>query len=64
MGKDGNQTSRGDHFETHGNTDSLRRAQGTNIVLWVNYTSKTQTNSQKEIRFVVPEVGGGEGGTG
>ena len=32
---------------------------GTNIVLWVNYTSKTnkQRNSEKEIRFVVTRCG-------
>ena len=41
----------GDHFEMYRNTELLYCAPGTNIVVQVNYTSKT--NSEKETRFVI-----------
>ena len=64
---DGNQTYRGDHFEMYRSTESLCCVPGTNIVLQVNYTSKTnkQTNSQKKRSDLwLPEAGVGRGGIG
>ena len=56
-----NQTYSGDHFEIYRNIESLYYEPGNNIMLQVNYTSKT--NSQKKSSdFWLPEVvGRGEG---
>ena len=44
------------------NTKSLCWVTGTNIVLKVNYTSKTQTHTHREeLRLVVTRAGGGWG---
>ena len=56
-----NQTYCGDKFEMYRNIESLCCVTVTNIVWQVNYTSKTnrQTNQpmEKEIRFVVTRSG-------
>lgn len=39
-----------DQSEMYGNTGSLCCVTGTNIVLWVNYISKTNHLPEKEIR--------------
>ena len=38
----------GDHFEMHRNIESLFCAPGSNIVLQDNYTSKTNTQTQRK----------------
>ena len=43
----------------YANVKSLCCVPGTHIVLWVNYTSKTNKLIEKEIRFVVTRGGGG-----
>ena len=52
MVTDGNQTYHGDHFEMYRKIKSLCCVPGTNNVLQVNYTSKTN-KQKKNIRFVV-----------
>ena len=64
MVTDGKQTYHGDRYEMYRNIESLCCAPGTNIVLQVNYTSKTnkQTNSQKKRSDLwLPEAEGGGG---
>ena len=46
-----------DHFEMYRNIQSLRCVPGTNIVVYINYTSKTNKLIEKEIRFVVTRGG-------
>lgn len=43
MGTDGNQTYCGDHFEMYTNVKSLSCIPETNVMLYVNYTSKTNS---------------------
>ena len=56
---DGEYNYRGDRSEMYGNSESLHCVKGTNVVLWVNYTSETNKLIEKEIRFVVTGRGGG-----
>ena len=59
------QTYCGDQFEMYRNNKSLCCVKGTNIVLQVNYTSKTNTLIKKRPDLWLPEVGGqGELGEG
>ncbi len=52
----------GVQFEMYRNTKSLCCVTGTNIVLKVNYTSKTQKHTHREeLRLVVTRAGGGWG---
>ena len=66
MVTDGNQTYYGDHFKMYRNIESLRCVTGTNTVLQVNYTSKTNTQiykpTEKQIRFGVARGRGWGGG--
>lgn len=39
---DGNQTYHRDCFEMYRHTESLCRVTGTNVVLWIDYTSKNK----------------------
>ena len=58
MVTDDNQTNNGDHFEMYRNIESLCCVPETNRVLYISYTSKT--NSQNKISDLwLPEVGGG-----
>ena len=48
MVTDGNQTYCDDHFEMYRNIESQCCEPGTNIVLQVNYTSKTNKQTHRE----------------
>ena len=64
MVTDGNQTYHGEQFVIYRNMESLCHAPVTNIVLQVNYTTKTnkQNSQKKRSDSWLPEVGGmGEG---
>ena len=61
MVTDGNQTY-GDHFEVYRNIESLCCIPGSNMVLQVNYASKTNKFIEKEIRFVAARSGVRENG--
>ena len=52
----------GDQLEMYRNIESLCCASGTNTVLQVSYTSKTNTLVEKEIRFGVTRGMGWEQG--
>ena len=60
MVPDGNFTYCGDHIEIYRNIKSICYATGTNIELQVNYTSKTNKETQKKKKRLglwLPEVG-------
>ena len=50
-----------DHFEMYRNIQSLRCVPGTNIVVYINYTSKTNKLIEKRPDLGLPEVGVGGG---
>ena len=64
MVTNGNQTQCGDHFVMYRNIKSLCCAPGADVVLQVNYTSKTkETNSErKRSDLWLPEARGEEKG--
>ena len=58
---DGDWRCYADHFETYGDIKSLCHTMGTDIVLYVNYTSQTNKLMEKENRFVATrDMWGGE----
>ena len=61
MMTDGNRIYHGDHFKMYRDIESLCCVPGTNIVLQVNYTSKTNKFIEKEIRFVAIRDEGSRG---
>ena len=48
MMTDGNQTYHSDHFEMYRNIESLCCVPGTNIVLQISYTSKTNKQTHRK----------------
>ena len=60
MVPDDNQIYHGDHFEMYRNIDSLCCVTQTNVVLQINYTSKTNTKKKRSDLWLL-EAGGSRG---